>query len=183
MLTEMVSPMRALYVCVRKGSGSTLGRHTDHRQWHPSWQGKGHPITFLCRHKGLAELTLVPINHLVLEKRMWSVPGSSRFILAYNTALYTRLGVGVSKDHSGRLEKSRSPLRFYRRIFQPGVSSYNFYPTPSTLLSVTKYHFRNSSFRCKTSVSWQINYNFLANRNSHFWSTLSKDSSWWTLVK
>ena len=60
-------------------------------------KGKGHPITFLCSHKGEAEIQVIPIIHLVLERYMWSVPQSGFFILGYHTAFCMRLGVGVHR--------------------------------------------------------------------------------------
>lgn len=78
-------------------------------------------MTFLRMHRRQAELKFVPITHLVLEKRMWSVPGYGRFILGYDTILYTRLGVGISgtildvsenlAPHWNSIAGSSSPVR------------------------------------------------------------------------
>jgi hypothetical protein len=99
-LTELACPMIAPYVCVRKGSGSTLGHHTDHSIT-PLMiclcKAKGHPMTFLCRHRSEAEVKLVPTSHLVLERHMWLVPRSGHFSLGYEPILCKRQGVGVPR--------------------------------------------------------------------------------------
>ena len=89
-------------------------------------------VTFLCRHREKAQLKLVSICHLVLEKRMWSVPRSGRFILGYDPALYKKQGAGVSRTILDVSENPpSSPLGFYHRISQPGASRYTVCPIQS----------------------------------------------------
>jgi hypothetical protein len=70
-------------------------------------KGKGHPMTLLCRHREEVELKLVAISYMALEKRIWSVPRSGRFVLVYGPVLYKNKGVRGTQGHSGRLGKSR----------------------------------------------------------------------------
>ena len=100
-------------------------------------KGKGHPMTFLCRHREEAEQKLVSISHLVLEKRMWSVPRSGHFILGYGPALYIRSkGRGVPTTildvsenlapHWDSIAGSSSPVR----VAIPSTLSQSLYRPP-----------------------------------------------------
>jgi hypothetical protein len=145
-------------------------------------KGKGHPMIFLCRHRGQAGLKIVPISHLILEKRMCSGPRSGRFILGYDPALYRRLRVRVPRtilDVSENLALnwdsiagSSSPVR----VTMPStLSQPPFYQWPNIISGTAPSDVRQAFLgRCY--------YNFLVNRNSHFQSPLSKLCSWYSVV-
>jgi hypothetical protein len=83
----------------------------------PFYKGKGQTVTFLCKHRGKAEVELRPIRNPALEGGGWSAPLSFRWTRGKDTVRIVQ-EAGWASRRSGWYGRSR-----FHRLSIPGPSS------------------------------------------------------------